>query len=55
MNMKVIRLSKIAFDIMFVVGLIGIVLVAGLTVLSPIIVDAIRESNGLATSGDFFG
>ena len=55
MNMKVIRLSKTVFDIMFVVGLIGIVLVAGLTVLSPIIVDAIRESNGLASSGNFFG
>lgn len=53
--MRVIRLSKIAFDVMFVVGVIGIVLVAGITVLSPIIVDAIRESNGFATSADFFG
>ena len=55
MNMKVIKISKVAFDIMFVIGIIGIVLVSVLTIVSPFIVEALKDTAGVATSGDFFG
>ncbi len=55
MNMKVIKISKVSFDILFVVGVIGVVLVAILTVASPLILEAVKEISPTAQSGTIMG
>ena len=55
MNMKVIKISKVSFDILFFFGIIGIVLMTVLTVASPFIVDAIQEIAPTAQTGTVMG
>lgn len=53
--MKVIRWSKIAFDVLFFLGIISIVLMIGLTVASPVIADLVKDSSDAVQSGTLFG
>lgn len=55
MNLGIIKVSKIAFDIMFFLGILAIVLVIGLTVASPVIVDVIQDAEPATTSGTVLG
>lgn len=55
MNMKIIRVSKVAFDILFVVAALAAVLVLAATAFSPMIIDLVRDSGQTVASGTIMG
>lgn len=55
MNMKIIKISKVAFDVLFVVGALSAVAVLVATAFSPMVIDLVRDSGQAVATGTIMG